>query len=62
MTIKAAIQDVLTQLSLLPVTSDGQSTLYVRVWNGQIKEEEDGTLGYDFPKPAAFVEVIIFTK
>ena len=58
MTIKQTILDVLNQLATLPVTSDGQTSLYTRIWNGQIKEDEDGTLGYNFPKPAVFVEVM----
>ena len=58
MTIKAAIQAILTKLATLSVTNDGQSTLYVRMWNGQIDQEQAGELGYDFPKPAAFLEIL----
>jgi hypothetical protein len=53
------IQDVIAKLATLQVTNgDGKIVnMYTRVWNGQIKLEEEGKL-YDFPKPAAFLEVI----
>ena len=57
--IKQPLQDMLTRLTTLTVTNGDGSTvyLYCRVWNNQIRYEEDGTL-YNFPKPAAFVEVV----
>ena len=58
MTIRSAIEPILQQLATLPVTRDGQSNLYVRMWNGQLDLEDTGKLGYDFPKPAAFLEVL----
>ncbi|MDQ2718230.1 MAG: hypothetical protein M3Z26_00510 [Bacteroidota bacterium] len=57
--ISAPIKDLLSKLSTLQVTnSDGNTVnLYARIWNNQIKEEENGKL-YDFPKPSAFLEII----
>lgn len=56
--IVAPLRDILTRLSGLQVTNgDGNTVgLYARVWNNQIRYEENGEL-YDFPKPAAFVEI-----
>src|SRR6185312_6140979 len=53
------IQDVLNRLATLQVVNgDGQTTnLYARVWNQQVKFEHEGK-SYNFPKPAAFLEVI----
>lgn len=48
--IKEAIQSILSQIETLTVFQ------HVRVWNNQVADENDGQL-YDFPKPAAFVEV-----
>lgn len=57
--IKAPLQDVLTKLSTLQVVNGDGATvnMYCRVWNNQIRYEEDGQL-YNFPKPAAFIEVV----
>jgi len=57
--IKAPLQDLLTRLETLTVTNgDGNTVnLYARIWNNQIRFEADGSL-YNFPKPAAFVEVV----
>ena len=57
--IKAPLQDLLTRLTTLQVVNgDGNTvSLYTRVWNNQIRYETDGTL-YNFPKPAAFIEVV----
>lgn len=57
--IKAPMQDILTQLSTITVTNgDGNNVaLYARVWNNQLRSEHEGKL-YDFPKPAAFLEII----
>ena len=57
--IKTPLQDVLTKLATLQVVNgDGNTVnLYCRVWNNQIRYEEDGTL-YSFPRPAAFVEIV----
>lgn len=53
------IKDILAALTTINVINqDGYSVpLYTRVWNNQIKSEEEGKL-YDFPKPAAFVEIV----
>jgi len=57
--IAAPIRDILALLSTLPiVNNDGSSTTpYVRMWNGQLKQDEDGMLE-SFPKPAYFLEPI----
>lgn len=57
--IKTPLNDVLMKISALTVTDgEGQPrALYARVWNNQLKYNEDGKL-YDFPKPAAFVEIL----
>lgn len=57
--IKAPIQDVLAKLATLQVTNGDAQTvpLYTRVWNNQVRYEADGEL-VNYPKPAAFVEVI----
>lgn len=42
--------------AILSIMAHLESTIpYIRIWNGQVKEEEDGKL-YDFPKPALFIE------
>lgn len=53
------IQDILTKLATLQVVNgDGKTVdLYARVWNNQLKFEHEGK-SYNFPKPAAFLEVI----
>lgn len=57
--IKAPIQDILAKLATLQAMNrDGQTVaLYARVWNNQVQYEDQGKL-YDFPKPAAFLQVI----
>ncbi len=57
--ILTPISELLTRLSQLAVVNgDGESAgLYTRVWNNQIRYEEDGKL-YIYPKPAAFVEIV----
>jgi hypothetical protein len=57
--IKQPLQDVLTKLASLQVLNSDQMTVpvYARVWNNQLKDEEGGRT-YDFPKPAAFVEIL----
>lgn len=57
--IRQPLEDVLNKLATLQVTNGDAQTvqLYTRVWNEQPRFEEDGKL-YDYPKPAAFVEVI----
>jgi hypothetical protein len=53
------IQDILTKLATMQVVNgDGQTVnLHTRVWNNQLRFEHEGKL-YNFPKPAAFLEVI----
>jgi len=55
--IKAPLQDVLALLASMPITNDDGSatTPYVRVWNDQLKLDENGEME-SFPKPAYFVE------
>lgn len=57
--IKQPLQDMLARLTTLQVTNgDGNTVaLHCRVWNNQIRYENDGIL-YSFPRPAAFVEVV----
>lgn len=57
--IVTPLTDILTQLGTLDVTNQDSSVtkLYARVWNNQIRYEADGKL-YDFPKPAAFIEIV----
>ena len=57
--IKQPMQDIMTLLASMQVTNqDSQQVgLYVRVWNKQVKQELDGKT-YDYPKPAAFLEVV----
>ncbi len=52
------LNGILARLAAMDtVNKDGAATkLYTRVWNNQIRYEEDGQL-YNFPKPAAFVEI-----
>lgn len=49
--IKQPILDILTKLSEIP------DFLFIRIWNNQIQAKRDGR-HYDYPTPAAFVEVI----
>lgn len=49
--IKAPILDIMNRLQSLGVFA------HIRIWNSQIDYERDGKI-YDFPKPAAFVEVV----
>ena len=57
--IKQPIQDILNILATMQVVNaDGSIVgMYSRVWNNQFKYEEQGKL-YDYPKPAAFLEII----
>jgi hypothetical protein len=57
--IVAPLTDLLTKIATLDVVNGDGSTvkLYTRVWNNQIRYEEDGQL-YNFPKPAAFIEIV----
>lgn len=57
--IKAPLQDILTKLATLDVTNrdSGQVKLYARVWNNHLQAEQEGKI-YDYPKPAAFVEIL----
>lgn len=57
--LKQPLQDILTKLSTIQVTNqDGQTVnLYARVWNNQVEREKDGET-YNYPKPAAFVEIV----
>lgn len=57
--IKAPLQDILTKLATLNVTNgDGNTVnLLARVWNNQVEREKDSQL-YNYPKPAAFVEIV----
>ncbi|MFB6456563.1 hypothetical protein ACE38W_14930 [Chitinophaga sp. Hz27] len=49
--IKAPIVDILNRLKEI------DSLQFIRIWNSQLEYLEDGG-NYDFPKPAAFLEVI----
>lgn len=49
--IKAPIVDILVKLKSV------NGILYTGIWNNQVKYEHQGVT-YDFPKPAAFLEVI----
>ena len=51
--IKDAIFSIMERL-----TSQVPSLAFVRIWNNQLADETDGKT-YDFPKPAAFVEISI---
>lgn len=53
------IKDVMTRLrTLTPQNQDGLfPNLYVRVWNNQFSQLDEGSI-YNFPLPAAFVEVV----
>mgnify|MGYP000429743528 CR=1 FL=1 len=53
------IQDILAALTTINVVNqDGYTVpLHSRIWNNQIKYEEQGKQ-YDFPKPAAFLEIV----
>lgn len=57
--IVTPLTDLLAKLSTLDVINQDSNTvkLYTRVWNNQIRYEEDGQL-YNFPKPACFVEIV----
>lgn len=57
MTIRQTIEPVLTKLATLPSTTDGQTNLYVRMWNNQVEQTQSGEL-YDYQKPAVFLEVL----
>lgn len=52
--IKQPISDILSRLASLVVNEGEQGFLFSRVWNNHLDEERN----YNFPKPAAFVEVI----
>lgn len=56
--IVSPLNDLLAFLAAKTVTNKDGGTvpLYARVWNNQIRYEENGEL-YNFPKPAAFVEI-----
>lgn len=58
--IKDAIKDVLGRLSGIKVINqDGsEADMYARIYNGQIDAEGSGKLGYNYPKPATFLEVM----
>jgi hypothetical protein len=49
--IKQPILDILTKLK------DVTEIQYIRIWNNQVKHEDEGKI-YDWPKPAVFLEVI----
>ncbi|CAB4136092.1 hypothetical protein UFOVP579_19 [uncultured Caudovirales phage] len=49
--IKDAIFSIMEKL-----TNDVPALNFVRIWNNQLSDETDGKT-YDFPKPAAFVEI-----
>lgn len=57
--IKQPIMDVVKQLATLQVVNGDSNTvqLYTDIWNNQPEYEEGGHY-IDYPKPAAFVEVI----
>ena len=57
--IKQPLQDILTRLATLTVKGgDGAFfNIYTRVWNNQIEYMRKGE-GVDFPRPAAFVEIV----
>lgn len=57
--IKQPIQDVLAKLASIQVTNNDLQTvgLYSRIWNNQLADIRDGKI-YEWPRPAAFVEVI----
>jgi len=48
-------QPILSVMSQTATVSDFNQ--YVRIWNNQVDDEDKGRL-YDFPKPAAFIELI----
>lgn len=57
--IKSVIQDILTRLSTIQVVNqDGQTVnLYSRVWNNHLQKTREAK-SYDWPRPAAFVEIL----
>jgi len=57
--IKAPILDLLTKLSGVSVTNADNQTvnLFARIWNNQLIDIRDAK-GYEWPRPAAFVEVV----
>lgn len=57
--IKQPIQDILLQLTEIQVVNQDHQTvgLFSRIWNNQLQETINGKM-YDWPRPAAFVEII----
>lgn len=57
--IKEPLQDILARLATLDVTNGDGNTVKVlsRVFNNQIERERNSEL-YNYPKPAAFVEIV----
>lgn len=57
--VRQFFESILTRLGTITVTNqDGQSVpMYARVWNNQVEREREGET-YNYPKPAAFVEVV----
>lgn len=53
------MKDVLAQLAALPIVNNDNraTTPYVRVWNDQLKYDEDGNQE-SYPKPAYFLEIV----
>lgn len=60
MALRQAIQDVLTRLSAISVTTadQQQTTLYTRIWNNQVEKLRQGA-SQVFPMPCAFVETMV---
>lgn len=59
----APLSAILTKVAAIQVVNnDGKTVgMYCRVWNNQIDLEQgdkENTLGYDFPKPASFIEIV----
>lgn len=56
--IRNVMESILTQLATMQVTNNDNTltTPYIRVWNNQLKLDEDGQIE-SFPKPAFFLEV-----
>jgi hypothetical protein len=57
--IKQPIQDILTRLATIQVVNQDHQTvnLFSRIWNNHLRDIRDGK-SYEWPRPAAFVEVI----
>lgn len=55
-TIKQTLQDILTKLSALTDLAGSPALSYVRVFNDQFKQMEEGD-EYSFPLPCGFVEM-----